>query len=85
MKHLRQDRANLERFIEPLGRISAVSDVDGLRVTLQEGGVIISGRPGTAPEMRCYVEANSLENAARLLAKRNAARLSCMTIPDCLT
>lgn len=68
MKHLREDRANLERFIEPLGRISAVSDVDGLRVTLEEGGVIHLRPSGNAPEMRCYVEANSLENASRLLA-----------------
>jgi phosphomannomutase len=69
MKHLRGDRANLDQFIEPLGRIAAVSDVDGLRVTLQEGGIIHLRPSGNAPEMRCYVEAASLEKAAGLLTR----------------
>ncbi|HEV7305052.1 phosphomannomutase [Ensifer sp.] len=68
MGHLRGGQANLATFLAPIGRPQAVSDIDGLRVTL-DGGRIIHFRPsGNAPEMRCYVEAETLEAAEVLLA-----------------
>lgn len=69
MERLRNNSNNLEEFISPLGLVSTVSDVDGLRVTLQ-GGSLVHFRPsGNAPEMRCYVEAASQEAATRLLQR----------------
>ena len=54
--------------VAPIGVPAAVSDIDGLRVTLEDGSVIHFRPSGNAPEMRCYVEAESEAAAARLLA-----------------
>ncbi len=47
--------------------MAAVSDIDGLRVTLTDGRVIHFRPSGNAPEMRCYVEAADKASAASLL------------------
>ncbi|WP_320198368.1 phosphomannomutase [Agrobacterium sp. rho-13.3] len=69
MKHLRSSRANLERFLAPVGSVKDASDIDGLRVTLTDGSTIHFRPSGNAPEMRCYVEAANEDEADILLNK----------------
>ena len=67
MAELSASPDNLAAFLAPVGKVAAVSDIDGLRVTL-EGGQVIHFRPsGNAPEMRCYVEAADASQAKALL------------------
>jgi len=40
-----------------------VDTTDGLRLTLQEGGIVHLRPSGNAPELRCYAEADSLAQA----------------------
>ncbi|WP_377297208.1 phosphomannomutase [Rhizobium sp. SGZ-381] len=67
MARLRASPDNLALFLKPLGGVRSVSDVDGLRVTLEDGRIIHLRPSGNAPEMRCYVEAESEEAALALL------------------
>ncbi len=68
MATLRQSRANLEAFVATIGPIMSVSDVDGLRITFEDGRVVHFRPSGNAPEMRCYVEASNQDEANQLLA-----------------
>lgn len=67
MTYLRASEENLAAFLKPIGRPQAVSDIDGLRVTLDDGRIIHFRPSGNAPEMRCYVEAETTEAAEALL------------------
>lgn len=67
MEHLRASGENLEAFLAPVGTVAGTSDIDGLRVTLADGRIIHFRPSGNAPEMRCYVEASTAEEAADLL------------------
>ena len=67
MAELRSGPAALAAFLGPLGTPAAVSDIDGLRVTLDNGSIVHFRPSGNAPEMRCYVEAEDEAAAARLL------------------
>ncbi|MHC2301948.1 phosphomannomutase [Rhizobium mongolense] len=67
MAWLRADDTNLERFTAPLGQVSGISELDGLRVTLSNGRIVHFRPSGNAPEMRCYVEAGSAEETAQVL------------------
>lgn len=67
MAHLRADEQNLADWLKPIGAVSNVSDIDGLRVTLEDGRIIHLRPSGNAPEMRCYVEARDEEMAQQLL------------------
>lgn len=62
-----------------LGAIRVIDTTQGVRLTL-ESGVILTIRPsGNAPELRCYVEADSAEAAAAVLRDmlaRLAARVA---------
>jgi phosphomannomutase len=59
----------LEAAFPGLGAATAVDRTDGLRVTFA-GGDIVHLRPsGNAPELRCYVEAETESRAAALLAR----------------
>ncbi|MBB4066428.1 phosphomannomutase [Gellertiella hungarica] len=69
MAHLRASPANLQAFLAPVGQVSGISDIDGLRVTLGDRSVIHFRPSGNAPEMRCYVEAADAAAARALLAK----------------
>jgi phosphomannomutase len=69
MAHLRGSRGNLTAFLEPIGHPASVSDIDGLRVTLADGGIIHLRPSGNAPEMRCYVEAKTKAAAKALMEK----------------
>lgn len=67
MAELRSGAGALAAFLAPLGVPSTVSDIDGLRVTLESGDVVHFRPSGNAPEMRCYVEARDEAAALRLL------------------
>ena len=69
MAHLRASKASLAAFLAPVGTPAAVSDIDGLRVSLADGGVIHLRPSGNAPEMRCYVESETEAAAQNLMAK----------------
>lgn len=68
MAYLRAGPENLATFLEPIGDVAAISDIDGLRVTLKDRRIIHFRPSGNAPEMRCYVEAETEAAAAGLLA-----------------
>lgn len=68
MAYLRGGDENLSAFLAPIGKPAGVSDIDGLRVTLDDGRIIHFRPSGNAPEMRCYVEADTVEAAERLLS-----------------
>jgi phosphomannomutase len=67
MEHLRASDENLSAFLQPIGEVATKSDIDGLRVTLRDGGIIHFRPSGNAPEMRCYTEAGSEAAALELL------------------
>jgi len=67
MAWLRADRGNLEQFVGPLGRPVQVNELDGLRISLDNGRTVHFRPSGNAPEMRCYVEAGSAGEAAQVL------------------
>ncbi len=67
MAHLRQSDANLSTFLQPIATVASKSDIDGLRVTLNDGRIIHFRPSGNAPEMRCYVEAGDEQAAGDLL------------------
>lgn len=68
MAELRSGAGPLSAFLAPLGVPASASDVDGLRVTLEDGAVVHFRPSGNAPEMRCYVEAQDEAAAAALLS-----------------
>ncbi|PYD75701.1 phosphomannomutase [Novacetimonas pomaceti] len=55
-------------FTKSCGNLSHVDHTDGLRMTFDSGEVIHLRPSGNAPELRVYVEADSPERAASLLA-----------------
>ncbi len=67
MAYLRGSADNLSAFLQPIGEVADTSDIDGLRVTLSDDSVIHFRPSGNAPEMRCYVEAETETAAANLL------------------
>ncbi|TCQ29591.1 phosphomannomutase [Rhizobium sp. PP-CC-3G-465] len=67
MDHLRSSPAALAAFVEPLGVPTSVSDIDGLRITLADDSIVHLRPSGNAPEMRCYVEAETEDKAIALL------------------
>jgi phosphomannomutase len=60
-------RRDAPSFFAAQGEVSEISDVDGLRFTLNSGDVIHYRPSGNAPELRCYTEAASAERAEALL------------------
>lgn len=68
MAHLRQSPENLAGFLQPIGVIDTLSDIDGLRVTFTNRSILHLRPSGNAPEMRCYVEAQDEASAEALLA-----------------
>lgn len=69
MARLRTGMDELAAFLAPIGTPRHVSDIDGLRVTLAGGGIIHFRPSGNAPEMRCYVEAETQAEADALLQR----------------
>ncbi len=69
MAELRSGPQALAAFLAPIGTPAGTSDIDGLRVTLEDGRIIHFRPSGNAPEMRCYVEAGDEAAAQGLLAE----------------
>ncbi|RWR10553.1 phosphomannomutase [Paenirhodobacter populi] len=75
---LRDDPGPRDAFFAPTGRITSVDLTDGLRLSFADGTVVHLRPSGNAPEFRCYVEADSKQAAAEVLAlylDKLAARL----------
>lgn len=69
MSHLRASQVKLAVFLATVGIPASISDIDGMRITLADGGVIHFRPSGNAPEMRCYVEAQTEAAAKALMVK----------------
>lgn len=67
ISELKEDGAKREAFFKKFGVVSGIDVTDGLRVKLDNGSIIHLRPSGNAPEMRCYVEADSVEKAQKLL------------------
>ena len=68
--------ADLAAFLAPLGATAAGLDqTDGLRITLADGNILHLRPSGNAPELRCYAEAPSQEQA-NALAQAGLARVA---------
>lgn len=52
-----------------LGRLTHVDQTDGARMTFSSGRIVTVRPSGNAPELRCYVEAESQEAADALLSE----------------
>ncbi|EIM71657.1 phosphomannomutase [Nitratireductor aquibiodomus RA22] len=63
---LRDDRTLRAAFTE-IGEVSDVDSIDGVRIHLGTGGVVHYRASGNAPELRCYVEAETETHARDLL------------------
>jgi len=74
MAFLRAGPTNLAAFLQPIGEVGSISDIDGLRVTLTDRRIIHFRPSGNAPEMRCYAEAES-EGAAQGLLRAGLERI----------
>ncbi|HWA77778.1 MAG TPA: phosphomannomutase [Polyangiaceae bacterium] len=59
--------AAMQRAFPELGTLASVDEVDGLRMTFENGEVLHVRASGNAPELRCYVEADSEARASALL------------------
>lgn len=75
MEHIQASKDNLDKFLAPIGKSAHVSQIDGLRITLEDGRIIHFRPSGNAPEMRCYIEAGD-EMAAHELLKKGLSLLS---------
>jgi phosphomannomutase len=57
----------MQRTFSALGAVADFDQVDGLRMTFVSGEVLHVRPSGNAPELRCYVEADSEQRAQALL------------------
>ena len=51
-----------------IGKVVQVDQTDGVRMTLEQGGIVHFRASGNAPELRCYVEAGAVAEVEALLA-----------------
>jgi len=65
--HDLEDAATRIHFFHPLGTIKHWDMIDGLRVIMDNGDIVHFRLSGNAPELRCYSEAASQEQADKLL------------------
>ncbi|PYB73923.1 phosphomannomutase [Rhizobium wuzhouense] len=65
---LSQDEAFAQTYFDPVGSIRSVDRLDGIRFDLKDGAVVHYRASGNAPELRCYVEAQTKARASDLLA-----------------
>ena len=56
------------RFFAPVGAVAGVDMRDGVKAELDNGATVHFRVSGNAPELRCYVEAETAEEAERLVA-----------------
>lgn len=57
------------KFISKYGKVIDRNEVDGLRLTFEEGSILHFRPSGNAPEFRCYAEANTLIAAKALVTE----------------
>ncbi len=55
-----------EFFEDQFGEVSKINRTDGLRITFGNGGIVHLRPSGNAPELRCYTESGTLENAVAI-------------------
>lgn len=67
IQSLKGSESQCAAFFKPFGSVKDVNLVDGLRVTLDNGQIIHLRPSGNAPEMRCYVEARTMDGAQILV------------------
>ncbi len=67
LAQLSDDEAFAADFFAPVGAIAAQDRIDGIRTRLVDGTVIHYRASGNAPELRCYVEAESSARALGFL------------------
>ena len=68
LKRLTQQTADLAEFLSFTGNAPMqIDNTDGLRTTLANGDVVHLRPSGNAPELRCYTEAGTPEQAQQLL------------------
>lgn len=61
--------AAIEAAFPHLGAVRETDETDGLRIGFADGGIVHLRPSGNAPELRCYVEADSEARAAALLQR----------------
>jgi phosphomannomutase len=66
-ERLLADPAYAAAYFADIGEIAEVDRLDGARFVFADGAMVHYRPSGNAPELRCYVEAESEEAAARLL------------------
>lgn len=67
---LLQDKRYRARLLDRIGqREAAMNTVDGPRITLENGRILHVRPSGNAPELRVYVEAETLDAAQKMLAE----------------
>ena len=57
----------IEAAFPQLGAVQSIDETDGLRIAYVSGDIVHLRPSGNAPELRCYVEADSQSRAAALL------------------
>ena len=76
---LQKDVQQAQRIMAPLaGGIVATDVTDGLRVSFSNGDIVHLRASGNAPELRCYAEADTHENA-KLLCDTCLVRVAAMS------
>jgi phosphomannomutase len=68
MKKILDDKTVFNHFFSRHGAIVDIDRMDGLRMTFIDRRIIHLRPSGNAPEMRCYVEAQTLKQAETLLS-----------------
>ena len=66
-KLIEDGQESMEEFLSELGHISFIDLTDGLRMVFENSDVVHFRPSGNAPELRCYVEADSIDRADWLL------------------
>lgn len=65
---LRDNAQALQKFVQFTGSQAASTDTtDGLRITLASGDIVHLRPSGNAPELRCYAESATLQQAQQLV------------------
>ncbi len=69
MRRLLNEPGFASQFLKGLPDVTEHNNVDGLRLTFEDGSVLHFRPSGNAPEMRCYCEAPTQHAAEELLAE----------------
>jgi phosphomannomutase len=59
--------SRVEREFAELGQLESMSSLDGVRMLFASGEILHVRASGNAPELRCYVEADTEERARAIL------------------